>query len=278
MANDTVPIFVVGSGRNGTRMIFKLLSGVPDIEVHHEYVCTHIQALAAQYFMQLKSKEEVKQDIRELHGAAIHYSPSRYWIDCSNKLSWIIQPLLELFPQAKFIHLTRDGRKVTGSFFHKLAPEIYDDISVGVMQNWLKDRSLPMPPPEKKYWWNIPRPGQPFYEAFPGFNQFQRICYHWREVTRVIMESLCKVPAGQQLTIKLEDLTQDREATKRFLEFVGIEYEEHYYEFLQRPQNVFFPMDFKLTDQEVEQFAEITGETMARTGYDINSEMYEVKY
>ena len=282
MAQETIPVFLVGSGRSGTRMIFKLLSGIDGIEIHHEYVCTHIQPVAAEYFMRLKSREEAKREIRELHGAAIHYTRAAYWIDCSNKLSWLIEPLYELFPNARFIHLTRDGRKVTGSFFHKLAPEIYDDASVDVMLRWLACRKSavppPKPPPEKKYWWNIPQPGQPFHEEFPAFDQFQRICYHWREVVRVIGESLALVPAAQQLTIGLESLTSDRQALRDFLAFLGIPYAEHFYEFLQRPQNVFFPMDFKLTAEQVEQFNAITGDTMERLGYDKSSPIYEVKY
>lgn len=278
MSRQTTPIFLVGSGRNGTRMIFKLLSGLPDLEVYHEYVCTHVQPLAAEYFMGLKNKTEVKNILKELHGAAIAYSQSSHWMDCSNKLSWLIEPLLEMYPGAKFIHLTRDGRKVVGSFFNKLAPEMYDDLSVRVMRGWLADRSLPKPPPEKKYWWNIPQQGQPFYEEFSTFNQFQRICYHWREAARIIEESFAHVPAKQQLTLKLEDLTGDKEVLKKFLKFVDVEYQENLYEFLQKPQNVLFPMDFKLNPEQSQQFKEITGDTMERLGYDMKQETYEVKY
>lgn len=61
MSTETIPIFVVGSGRSGTRAIYKLLSGTEGIEIYHEYVCTHIQQYAALYYMRLISKEEVKQ-------------------------------------------------------------------------------------------------------------------------------------------------------------------------------------------------------------------------
>jgi hypothetical protein len=278
MAIDTTPIFVLGSGRSGTRAIFKLLSGIPAIEIHHEYCCTHIQPAAAQYFMGLIDRPAILRIIRDLHGAAVHYTAAAEWMDCSNKLSWIIGPLAEVFPNARFVHLTRDGRKVTASFYHKLAPEIYDDVSVAALQAWLAGHGVPKPPPEKKYWWNVPRPGQPFFEEFPSFNQFQRICYHWREVVRVIREGFREIPPERQLTLKLEDLTTDRAVLGHFLDFVNVPYEEHYFEALQRPQNVFFPMDFKLTENEVEQFKAITGDTMEQLGYDIHSEIYEVKY
>jgi len=278
MAQHTIPVFFIGSGRSGTRAIFKLLSGDPSIEVHHEYVCTHVQPVAAKYFMGRTSREEVIEALRAWHGAAVYYSPSAYWVDCSNKLSWIVDAPLEVFPRARFIHLTREGRKVAGSFFNKLAPEIYDDESVAALTGWLKDSRLPEPPPEKKYWWNIPQQGQPFHKEFPSFDQFQRICYHWREVGRVIGESFKSVPEAQRLTIKLEDITAERAALTRLLSFVGLEFREPLFEALQTPQNVFFPMDFMLTDEQLGQFRTIAGEMMVQLGYDIDSPMYEVKY
>ncbi len=278
MSSTTIPIFVVGSGRCGTRTIFKLLSGIPTIEIHHEYVCTHVQPLAAMYFMNKISKEEVKRELMKLHGSAIFYSRDEYWVDCSNKLSWIIQPLLELFPKAKFVHLVRDGRKVANSFFHKLPDEMYDQDSVGVLTEWLKNKNgTPMPPPEKKYWWNIPQPGQPFAEEFPHFDQFQRACYQWVEANRVIIESLQSIPEEQKLFVRLEELTKNRQILKQFLAFFGVEYEEHFFEYLQTPQNVIFPMDFKLTDEQRRQFEKIGGEMMQRLGY-VEMEEYIVEY
>lgn len=278
MSTETKPIFVVGSGRSGTRTVFKLLSGLPNIEIHHEYVCTHIQPVAALYYMQRMNKEAVKRCVETLYTSAIHYSHSRYWVDCSNKLSWIIEPLLELFPEAKFVNLVRDGRKVANSYYRKLSDEMYDDSSVRIMEKWLANPDkFPQPPPEKKYWWNIPQTGQPFAREFPSFNQFQRACYHWVESNRVVMESLQAVPAEQQLFVKLEDLTTDSEVLGKFLTFFEIEYEDHFFEFLQTPQNVIFPMDFKLTAEQVTQFNRIAGTMVEILGYAGTPE-YRVEY
>lgn len=278
MSTETTPVFVLGSGRSGTRMIYRLLSGIPSIEIHHEFLCTHIQPVAALYFMNLLGKDEAKQELLKTHGAAIHYSKDQWWIDCSNKLSWVIEPLFELFPKAKFVNLVRDGRKVVSSFFHKLASEIYDDESVKILQEWIARRDeLPMPPGEKKYWWNIPQKGQPFSEIFPYFDQFQRITYHWVEANRVIMESLRMVPEGQQLSLKLEELTRSRRVLSRLLAFVGLDYGEHFFEFLQTPQNVIFPMDFRLAPDQMEQFNRIAGAMMERLGY-AGTEEYKVAY
>src|SRR5207245_669536 len=119
MSAETIPYFVVGSGRSGTRTIFKLLSGIESVEVFHEFVCTHVQQAAALYFMGVIDRAEVTRQLGGLHGSSVYYSHAAKWVDCSNKLSWVIEPLCDLFPQARFVHLVRDGRKVANSYFHK---------------------------------------------------------------------------------------------------------------------------------------------------------------
>lgn len=278
MSAATIPIFVVGSGRSGTRSVFKLLSGIRSIEIHHEYLCTHVQQVATLYFMRMMDESTIKQEFMKLHGSAIYYSKAKYWVDCSNKLSWIIEPIFQLLPNARFVHLVRDGRKVANSYYQKLSDEMYDDDSVEIIQRWLADPDgLPMPPPEKKYWWNVPQADQPFAKEFQGFNQFQRACYQWVESNRVIIESLKRVPKEQQLLVKLEDLTSDREILKRFLSFFDVTYEEHYFEYLQTPQNVVFPMDFKLTEIQTEQFNQIASDMMQKLGY-AGAKEYSVDY
>lgn len=279
MSNYPIPIFIIGSGRCGTRTMFKMLSGVPDLEIYHEFVCTHVQKLACLYYMGCIDKNSAKAELHGLHGAGITYSDARIWIDASNKLSWLIEPLMEMYPNARFLALVRDGRKVTSSFFYKLAPEMYDDRSTCILAGWLADPiNLPPPPPEKKYWWNIPQPGQPFHEEFPDFDQFQRVCYHWSEVNRVILQDMERyVPSNQQMIIKLEDLTTDAKVLRQALDFIGIEFDSDYVEFLKTPQNVFFPIDFQLTDSQLEQFRDIAWPMMKILGYG-SENAYTVHY
>ncbi len=279
MAQNTIPVFVVGSGRCGTRTIFKMLSGLAGVEVHHEFVCTQVQKLGALYYMGRMTKDEVKKELRGLHLAGVAYSDAALWLDSSNKLSWIIEPLIELFPNARFLSLVRDGRKVTSSFFYKLGAEMYDDRSTAILTKWLANPDgLPPPPPEKKYWWNIPQAGQPFVYEFPSFHQYQRVCYHWSEVNRVILQDLERfVPREQQLIIRLEDLVSKDPIVRRMLEFIGVDYNSDYSEYLKTPQNIFFPIDFNLTKQQTEQFWAIARPMMQRLGYE-EKDVYTVNY
>lgn len=277
---DTVPVFVIGSGRSGTRTIFKLLSGIDGLEIHHEFCCTHVQPAAALYAMGRLGVDEVLSELRSLHSAAIALSDANTWIDCSNKLTWIVEPLLRLHPNARFVNLIRDGRKVANSYFHKLPDEMYDDRSTAILRAWLDDpEGTSKPPPEKKFWWNIPIDGMPFAEQFPQFDQFQRATYHWVESNRVAAKSLAEyVPSDQQLTLRLEDLVTERTTLEAFCSFVGVPCDDSFAEYLETPQNVIYPMDFGLNDDQRFQFAEIAAPMMRQLGYDINVKEYTVAY
>src|SRR3990172_8891059 len=243
MSNETQPVFIVSSGRSGTQMCHKLLSTFPEVEAHHEYLCTHVQPLAVLHYIGHVSHEEATKQLGKLHGAAIYYSDANLWADSSNKLSWLIAPLIELFPNAKFVHLVRDGRKVASSFFHKLTDEIYDDWSVEVVRQYMTEPDQnPCPPPEKKYWWNRPAPGHPLERQFDDFNQFQRICFHWAEVNRVILRDLEHVPADQRILVKLEELVSMRDEAERFLGFLGLKCTDFHFALLKRPHNIHHPL------------------------------------
>jgi hypothetical protein len=276
----TNPVFIIGSGRSGTRTMFKLLSSITGVEAHHEFCCTHIQTLACKRSMGLCSSTHVSSELELTHRSAILLSDQPIWVDCSNKLTWVVESLISLFPNALFVNLIRDGRKVANSYFHKLSDEMYDKKSVDSLRNWINEPlKNPIPPPQKKYWWNIPINDMPFTNEFPKFNQFERAVYHWVESNRVASESLRDfVPSSQQLTLRLEDFVSNSNETENFCSFIGVDYNPSYQDFLKKPQNVIFPLDFGLTEEQHIQFRNIASPMMDKLGYDINTKEYIVEY
>lgn len=259
-------------------MLSRLLGKFDSVEVHHEYLCTHLQPLAVKYYWGTASRAEVREALSRGHGTAVFYSSSPLWGDCSNKLSWVIEPLLDLFPSARFVHLVRDGRKVVSSFLHKLPAEVYADEDTKTLWRYLeKPDAYPEPPPEKRYWWNIPPPGNPFYDLFRDFNRCQRLSFHWMEVNRVILRQLNRLQNDQHRMIRLEDLVSSTDEQTRLLEFLGLEYQPWVTEALRRPKNVGFPRDFLLTSQQQKEFAAIADPMMRILGYSGKPE-YRVVY
>ena len=273
MSAQTQAFFIVSSGRSGTAMLHKALSDTGDIEMHHEYMVHIAQPLAVRRYMGLITRDDAKAVLRDTHAAAIRYSRAAHWGDSSNKLSWLIPELAELLPQAKFVHLVRDGRKVAGSYYRKLYAECYDDCSTAILQAHRDDpANHPAPPPEKKYWWPIPKDS-----AFRGFDQFDRIAWHWAEINRVIAESLAALPPARAHFARLEDLYIQPSSVKGLFRFLNLPYREEHFAMFARPHNVNRPEDELLTPAQARRFDAIAGNMMATLGYAGTAE-YVVNY
>jgi hypothetical protein len=263
--------FIVSSGRSGTAMLHKVLASAGDVEMQHEYMVHIVQPLAVRRYQGLASTEEARKILEVTHKAAAHYSQAQHWGDSSNKISWLIPELAALMPDARFVHLARDGRKVAGSYFRKLGDECYDDRSTDILQAFV-DGKAPAPPPEKKYWWPIsPDP------KFRGFDQFERIAWHWAEINRVIATSLSALPDARKHFVRLEDLYQSANAVRGLFRFLNLPYRDDHFAMFTRPHNVSRAEDERLDADQAKRFDAIAGGAMRQLGY-AGSEEYVVKY
>jgi len=277
--NSTVPVFILGSGRSGTLQVVKLLENIEGIQAHHEYLFEKILKSAVLYRMGVVGDEEIKKLLMETYVPAVYYANTPIWLDSSNALPWIVKPLHELFPNARFIHLLRDGRKVVSSFYHKFTEVVYDDQCVNIVKNWLDNPDVVLPPPpEKKYWRPFPVRGEKYFEEFAHYSRFQRLCYYWQDCNMRIRDSLAIVPDAQKLSIHLEDLVSNSASLARFLEMFGVAYDDKYMQVLKRPVNVAVAQNFLMTEQERLEFEKIAGEAMKVFGYDALIKEYQVAY
>ena len=272
------PFFIVSSGRSGTAMLHKALSAAGRIEMHHEYMVNIVQPLAVRRYLGLADRSNTLETLEKSHAAAVRYSEAIFWGDSSNKLSWLIPELAELMPEAKFVHLVRDGRKVASSYFHKLGSECYDDRSNAILQAHYDDPARALaPPPEKKYWWPVPRKTDALAEAFRRFDQFERIAWHWAEINRVIAGSLSTLPASQKHFVRLEDLQNSAQEVRTLFQFLNLHYRDEIGAMFARPHNVNHPEDKLLDPDQAAQFERIAGAAMTELGYAQRAE-YVVNY
>ena len=272
------PFFIVSSGRSGTAMLHKALSAVSGVEMHHEYMVQVTQPLAVRRYLGLIDSREAARVIAETYVGAVRYSEARHWGDSSNKLSWLIPDLARAFPEARFVHLVRDGRKVASSYFHKLGAECYDDRSTAILQAHYDDPvAQPAPPPEKIYWWPLPRLGSDDSLTFRAFSQFERICWHWAELNRVLLTELSRLSAERTLFVRLEELRASPSEVRNLYEFLDLPYSDTAYGIFARPHNVNRPEDRLLDAKQRTQFEAIAGDMMVRLGYADRPE-YVVNY
>lgn len=267
---------MVSSGRSGTQLMEKLIAEISDYEVHHEYMCNIVQPAAISYYLGLIDRNQIDQVLRETYMASIHYSEADAWIDSSNKLSWIIEPLFALFPNAKFVHLIRDGRRVCSSYLNKLGDECYADNDFKILTEYLAGESSICPPPEKKFWWP-PIKNKGSFNQFLKLSQFEKIVHHWVEINMQIEEGLRFVPDEQKFVVKLEDLISTRAVFAGLLDFLDLEFSESTFSKVRRPHNVNVPVSFDLNQAEVEMFWAIAKNAMDQYGYHVDSD-YRVDY
>ncbi len=278
MTEATQPFFIVSSGRSGTAMMERLFGVFPQVDMHHEYMVQHVQPAAVRFQMGLINAQQATEILRATHKAGVLYSDAPFWGDASNKLSWLIPLLNRLFPTARFVHLVRDGRKVASSYFHKLGAECYDDSSTTALQAFYDaDGALPAPPPEKKYWWPLPRRDDPRAAEFRRFDQFERIVYHWCEINRIIMRDLEAVPAARKHLVRLEDIVGRATERQCLLNFLGLPWDDRVAGLLARPHNVNRPEDYPLKPKQTDQFWHLAGGMMRTFGYHERPE-YRVAY
>jgi len=281
MKSSARPVFVVGSGRNGTRSVFRMLRGNARIEAHHEYRCENIQKISCLYSMGLLEKDQALPQVRDHYLSALNYCQRDLWLDSSNKASWIIPLLKEAFPASTFIHIVRDPRRVVPSYYYKLREEMYDDRSVMGLANWI-DRGRPRddaPPIEKKYWWRLEldesrKVSSSEYQR----NRFERCCLHWSSVTKEITKAFTEIPESSHLTIRLEDLVSNHNTMYLLLDFLGLEYSKFYSEFLQKPRNVFLPLEFNCTHMQLKTLQRYCNQEAERLGYQLSDPLPSMTY
>jgi hypothetical protein len=257
----TQPVFIVGSGRCGTFALAQVLDQVEGVDAYHEYNVLNMQKLGCLlYTGQILPQVARNYLEQQWYGPAIHYSQSRVWVDSSNKISWLLKPLIEAFPDARFIWLIRDGRQVCSSYFNKLADEHYDDEAVGLLAAWLRDPArVKQPPLEKRYWW--PMPGERIgIDEFLALDRWQRVCWHWAIINHQIKQAV----GDRAMKVKLEDIMKKRGDISWFM---GIDSDPFLWEQLRRPRNVNQPVNFPLTFEQQVEYWDICGEMHIYLGY-----------
>jgi len=275
------PVFVVGTGRSGTRSIFRMLRGNSRIEAHHEYGCESIQKVACLFSMGLITKAEALEKVYNHYHAAIDYCEKDLWLDSSNKASWIIPLLKEIFPSAAFIHVTRDPRRVVPSFYYKLREEMYDDKSVMALAHWVDSgySENTSPPLEKKYWWKLELDDNlKVTSSEYSRSRFERCCLHWSNIVEQVNTSFSILPASSSLTMGLEALVTDKTSVEHFLDFLDLSYNDFYYDFIQKPRNVFLPLEFNCTHAQLLILHQYCHAAARRLGYNLSAELRSMAY
>ena len=134
------PIFLIGCGRSGTTLLARLLGMHRDIAnwseaneildpewypwrpTNHHLTPMEYDPVAftKRWWLDAQNRQD---EIKAIFGAYQWLQRKAYFLNKSPFNTFRIPHLLEIFPNARFIHLSRDGRAVAYSYARKLQAE-----------------------------------------------------------------------------------------------------------------------------------------------------------
>ena len=201
-------IFGISTGRVGSETIAQLLKMAKNVVAYHE-PWPELMALSKKAY-ELSNiypndprltdvlKEGFLTSRREFLYNALYCD--RGYVESGPPATFLAPLILQTLPEAKFIHLVRDPRKVVTSGMRKgwYDKDPYD-----------ADRIVPDPDSEMGKLWN-------------QWNPFQKNCWLWTETNDWILRFSQTLPSGKYLLVHSEDIfSANEEVIRQLFEYVG---------------------------------------------------------
>ena len=246
-------LFVMGSGRSGTQLIANLLDASGKSVVFHEP--NFMEDVGTMDMLRRDPVQAVRywQEFRcvELYRRWKSAPEGMMYGEVNGTIRYQVQAIKQLFPEAKMVLMTRDGRGVVRS-----------------VMGWRQFYG----PRSKGAFALAPLPGDPFELEWPNMNRFERICWGWQDTYELLMRH---IPSTHWLT--LEQSTSDFDYFDRqFTQNVSlsISHELWHQHTTQKSRNATkeysFPAWDQWTDAQKLAFNRICGPTMRKLGYSID--------
>jgi putative sulfotransferase len=170
----------------------------------------------------------IRQHYDRLFDWLRHRFDKKIWIERSGGIFLIIDRLFNTFPEARFIHIVRDGRAASRSMANHLAFRLFlvaelltDLLNVDPYEDSDRSRIAKLTPQMRKF---LPESfdTQAFTEYRPSLQIFGEF---WSKLIIKGIGILNKLPRRRVLTLRYEDFfTAPRENLHKLAEFLGPEY------------------------------------------------------
>ena len=207
------PIFIIGSPRSGTTFLGDCLAQIPEISYHFEPVL--IKAASRYVYTKEWESDRASGFYRRVYAWLMRFQKDGdlRLAEKTPRNSFIIPFLAQTFPDAKFIHIIRDGRDVAVSLAQK--PWYSNELNGSIMREpggYLCGSSA-------RFWVEPER-----RKEFETTNNIHRCIWIWRKYTEAASEGINQLPLEQKYELRYENLVANPqiEAT-RILNFLDIE-------------------------------------------------------
>ena len=277
------PVIIIGAGRSGTNMLRDLLVQLPGLTT---WPCDEINYIW-RYGNRAFPTDEFTPDMATPQAAAyIRRQFAKLSSDdvvvektCANSLRCNF--VREVFPEARFIHIVRDGR----------------DVAASASLRWNAELDVPYILKKARY---VPLQDVPYYglkyvnsriyrlfsgktrlstwgPRFQGINEiFQKYelpvgcAVQWKECVKSSQAQLDGLPSNQLLTIRYENFTKNPiEEFRSVCDFVGADYTDGDLQKLTGAvsNRSVGKWESQLTETQVSTITDLTGELLSDLGY-----------
>ncbi len=271
---EIAPVFIVSTGRTGTQFLADLIeANLTSVHALHE-PAPDMWDTAMGYIRGEVTAEDVRDAFlrgRHLYIRRMRARGQRIYMESNNNLSFVLSILREMFPSARFVHVTRDLRTLVRSSYSKKVWSI--EAGPGDGKN-----ALFLTPQDARRRFNAKDcPQDPYAESWDALSRFEQICWLLQKKDSLIWDALEDHAAT--LRLRFEDIFNRESGYAeicRMLSFIGVDEvlpEDVYREWLARPRNAteeyILPKWPEWTPEQVQAFVKIAGPHQQRCGYDL---------
>jgi len=193
------PVFILSTGRTGSKFIARLLEQAANVKAFHEPRPT------LQYFSNFAFHHQHERQIltRLIDGARMEmilevFIQDKVYVESNQCLTFFAPELANLFKESRFVHLIRHPGDFTRS---------------AVRKGWHKNDSI----------WESGRLRMADETTWGNMDQTGRLAWLWDTTNRFISGFIRQLEPHRTSVFRIEDLVSDVEGVRDLLAFVGAE-------------------------------------------------------
>tara|TARA_Y100001958_G_C21118313_1_gene463185 strand:- start:11 stop:877 length:867 start_codon:yes stop_codon:yes gene_type:complete len=218
-------VFILGTGRCGTKSFTKIFAKVTNTFSMHEGIyhkdgkkisIGDLKEINKYIYYESKDWKKSIEEIRSSKGEAQKIvanlfrkrldlikeceNNNLHYVDINPYGYWAIHHIIRHYPDAKFVHLIRNGYDVVKSYYLRKKTTYSDHIEESKYSSirtsagkYLSGKPIPRDVKNKNLWKN--------------YDRVQKISWFWAEVNRIIDSELNNVSDNNKFLFKLEDLS-----------------------------------------------------------------------
>lgn len=197
MYNEYTPVFILSTGRSGSKFIASLLNQSSEIMAYHE------ASPALEYFSNFAYHNQSQKAllIKMIDAARMElildaYSKEKIFVESNQCLTFFAPAIRELFKKSKFVHIVRHPA---------------DFVRSALRKGWYINDSI----------WEIGRVRMNDEQGWETLDQVEKLSWLWQTTNQFIENFKCQIDSDRIMTFRIEDIFENVAQVQKMVQFVG---------------------------------------------------------